>query len=156
MENWSIRPISQDDLSQIAEVERRSHIAPWTEKHFEEEMAKPYSRIFLLTDDETDEKIAGYVVFWVLGEDAQILNVVVDPPWRGQGYSRLLVLRAIQIARAENISNIRLEVRRSNIVALSLYQSLGFYICQLRKRFYSDGEDAYAMELRDPSDTIEF
>lgn len=156
MENWSIRPISRDDLSKVAEVEVRAHIAPWTAKHFEEELIKPYSRTLLLTDDETDEKIAGYVVFWVLGDESQILNVAVDPDYRGRGYGRLLVLRAIHLARLENISNIRLEVRKSNTVAIALYQALGFDICQVRKRFYSDGEDAYVMKLRDVTDKSGF
>jgi [ribosomal protein S18]-alanine N-acetyltransferase len=41
-----------------------------------------------------------------------------------------------------------LEVRRSNIQAQRLYQSLGFVMTGVRKGYYSDdGEDAFAMTL---------
>jgi [ribosomal protein S18]-alanine N-acetyltransferase len=43
---------------------------------------------------------------------------------------------------------VMLEVRRSNIQAQKLYESLGFVATGIRKGYYSDdGEDALAMTL---------
>jgi len=40
-------------------------------------------------------------------------------------------------------------VRRSNDAAQTLYRSLGFEVCGLRKGYYSDnGEDAWLMERK--------
>jgi ribosomal-protein-alanine N-acetyltransferase len=40
-----------------------------------------------------------------------------------------------------------LEVRKGNTAAVNLYQKQGFSISAVRRGFYSDGEDAYFMEL---------
>jgi ribosomal-protein-alanine N-acetyltransferase len=49
-----------------------------------------------------------------------------------------------------------LEVRKSNLPAIQLYQSLQFVITHVRKSFYSDGEDAYQMALSFEEDPIQF
>lgn len=146
----SIRPLSDDDLEQVVRIERASHPAPqaaWTRGHFEAELAKPYSRIWVLTDDETDEQVFGFIVFWVMGEGAEILNVAVDPKWRRRGLGTLLIRRAITESMREGAVRMRLNVRKSNTSAVELYQQLRFTITHIRERFYSDGESAYEMEL---------
>jgi ribosomal-protein-alanine N-acetyltransferase len=51
-------------------------------------------------------------------------------------------------ARAQSISRVTLEVRKSNLAAQKLYQSMGFLTTGVRKGYYSDdGEDALAMTL---------
>ncbi|MFN3265192.1 MAG: hypothetical protein ACK42C_09885, partial [Aquificaceae bacterium] len=40
-----------------------------------------------------------------------------------------------------------LDVRRSNLRAIRLYQSLGFKIIYERQGYYSDGESAFVMSL---------
>jgi ribosomal-protein-alanine N-acetyltransferase len=41
-----------------------------------------------------------------------------------------------------------LEVRRSNLAAQKLYESMGFAVTGIRKGYYSDdGEDAFLMAL---------
>lgn len=41
--------------------------------------------------------------------------------------------------------NVNLEVRVSNVKAIALYQKFGFKNVAVRKRYYSNGEDAYLM-----------
>jgi ribosomal-protein-alanine N-acetyltransferase len=43
---------------------------------------------------------------------------------------------------------VTLEVRKSNLAAQKLYESIGFLTTGIRKAYYSDdGEDAFAMTL---------
>jgi N-alpha-acetyltransferase 10/11 len=45
-------------------------------------------------------------------------------------------------------SYVSLHVRKSNRAALGLYRdTLGFTIKDIEKKYYADGEDAYAMHL---------
>src|SRR6185437_12180563 len=143
----SIRPMAQDDQPQILEIEKRCYPNPWSEESFRAEIAKPYSHIWVLTDDETDSEILGYVVFWLLFDECQILNIAVDLPHRGLGHAQRMIGKVIQEAIRKNCKRALLDVRKSNQAAIQLYQKMGFFITQLRREFYSNGEDAYQMSL---------
>lgn len=152
----SLRPATPDDLPLLAEIEKKVHVAPWNEDHFRAELDKPYSHTLVLTDDETDSVIMAYLVFWLMGEECQILNVAVDTPYRGMGFGFKLVRAAIQAATYKGAEKATLEVRKSNAAAIQLYQKAGFSITQLRKHFYTDGEDAYQMHLPLKEDGLRF
>ncbi len=143
----SIRPAAFDDLPAILAVENRVHMAPWTEEHFKAELDKEYSHVLVVTDDETASKSIGYIVFWIMMGESQILTVAVDLPYRGLGYAKMMIGQAVKLALRENAKKITLEVRKSNLPAVQLYQRVGFAITQVRKRFYSNSEDAYQMQL---------
>ena len=150
----SLRPAVEDDIPQILEIERRVHVAPWTEENFRAELAKPYCEFLVCTDDETDSVIRGYIIFWFMFEECQILNVATDLPYRGQGYAKQMVRRATTMAIQKGVRKTTLEVRKSNGPAIQLYQALGFSIVHVRKNFYSNGEDAYQMSLPLEGDTL--
>jgi ribosomal-protein-alanine N-acetyltransferase len=146
-ESFSVRPATEDDLAQLAEMEKRVHVAPWTEEHFRAELGKPYSQTLLLTDDETDTRIAGYIVFWLTPDHAEILNVAVDLPFRGLGHAKALIRKVGTLASQKGLKKVLLSVRKSNLAAIQLYQKLNFTIHAIRKGFYSNGEDSYEMVL---------
>lgn len=145
-QEFSVRPLSSDDLMSLVALEAKIQKAPWTKEHFERELVKDYSRVLLMTDDETDSIIIGYIVYWVLADDAQVLNLGVDPLFRRRGIGSTLLRKAVGEAMRGGAKKITLDVRVSNTPAIQLYQETGFSITHRRKNFYSDGEDAYFME----------
>lgn len=147
MSVFSFRPGTLDDLPELARIEKAVHPSPWGEEQFKAELEKPYARVLLLTDDETDSQIAGYVVFWLMFDEAQILNIAVDLPHRGMGFAKKLIRQVVADAIHKNIRKVLLDVRKGNAPAIQLYQAMRFTIGQIRKGFYSDGEDAYTMTL---------
>jgi len=152
----SLRPYAEGDLDSIVALETRAHVAPWTKAHFEAELAKPYSRVWVLTDDETDHELFGYVVFWDMHESFEILNVVVDLAHRGIGLGRKMVQGVANEALRAGATRLILDVRKSNLPAVALYQRIGFTITQIRKGFYSNGDDAYHMTLALEGVKVEF
>ncbi|MCM2278198.1 MAG: ribosomal protein S18-alanine N-acetyltransferase [Oligoflexia bacterium] len=144
---FSLRPAVEDDLSKVIEIENQVHVAPWTLDHFKSELEKPYSQVLVMTDDDTDSIVAGYIVFWVMGEEAHILNVAVGLPHRSKGMARQMIQRAVSTALGKGCKKVILEVRKSNMAAIQLYQSANFTIVHVRKGAYSNGEDAYEMAL---------
>ena len=146
-ETFSLRPATPDDLPRVLKIEQQVHLSPWVETHFQAELTKPYSHFLLLTDDETDEAIAGYLVCWLMFDECQILNLAVDLPYRGMGLAKLMVRKAVHLALQKGIKKVVLDVRKSNLPAIHLYQSLLFGITHIRKGFYGNGEDAYHMVL---------
>jgi ribosomal-protein-alanine N-acetyltransferase len=153
---FSLRPATSEDLDLIAKIESQVHVAPWTREHFSSELLKPYSQFLVLTDDESDSIVAGYIVFWFMFEECQILNIVVDTPYRGLGFAKRMLRKAALLASQKGVKGVTLEVRKSNLPAIQLYQGLQFVITQIRKGFYSNGEDAYHMKLSLVEDPIQF
>lgn len=144
----SPRPLVEEDLKQILLIESQSYPEPWKLTHFQEELKKPYTRALVLTDDESDSIVIGYIVYWIQAEGISLLNVTVDPKWRGFGFGKKLMQMMISEAVKEDISRIILEVRESNKNAIELYGNIGFKITHTRKNFYSNGETALVMELK--------
>ena len=52
---------------------------------------------------------------------------------------------ALDMCFEREVDVISLEVRKSNVKAQILYEKYGFMKEQVRKQYYSDGEDAYLM-----------
>ena len=144
---FSFRPATEDDVAHILSIEGAVHSAPWTEENIRAEMSKPYSYFLLLTDDETDSTIAGYIVYWLMFDECQILNVAVDFPYRGLGFAKQMVRHAATEGHRKGLKKVLLDVRKSNAAAIQLYQKVGFAVTHVRKNFYSNGEDAYQMGL---------
>ncbi len=144
---FSPRDASTDDLAELVRIESAVHVAPWSDAGFTGEFEKPYSHTWLMTDEETDQVIGGYIVFWVMGEEIQILNVAVDLPFRGIGLAQKLIRKVVDFGLRKGAKRVVLDVRKSNMAAIQLYQKLGFTIQTVRKGFYSNGEDAYGMLL---------
>lgn len=153
---FSLRPATEEDLPQIMKIENLVHVSPWTENHFRSELEKPYSLFLLLTDDETDSHLAGYIVAWMMFDECQILNLAVDIPSRGLGLAKEMLRKVIFFASQKGIKRVVLEVRKSNLPAIQLYQGLRFVITHIRKGFYTNGEDAYSMALSLEEDPISF
>jgi len=158
MENtpFSLRPATPEDLVRVTQIEAAVHIAPWSSENFSAEMSKPYSHFLVLTDDETDSEIVGYIVFWTMFDEGQILNIVVDLPYRGLGLAKFMIRKTVQLVYQKGIKKIVLDVRKSNLPAIQLYQRLQFVITSIRKGFYSNGEDAYQMLLSMTDDPFRF
>lgn len=146
-EHFSIRPLAQEDLPKVLEIENRVHVAPWALGHFQSEMAKPFSRCWVVTDDETDEVVTAYLIGWILFEEGNILNIAVDHPFRRKGFAKHLIRKFADTAAKSGAKRVVLSVRKSNQAAIQLYQSMNFSIVRVQKAAYSNGEDAYEMEL---------
>lgn len=95
-----------------------------------------------------DERIAGYICFWFVADEVQILNVAVAKVLRGQGIGRSLLGCALDLARERESRVAVLEVRPSNTAARRLYESMGFKAVGMRPNYYAgQKEPAILMEL---------
>ncbi len=139
-----ICPMNESDIDQILAIERASFPLPWLEQHFLDEINSPVA--FPLTAFDLDGQVTGYICPMQVLDEGHILNVAVAPACRGTGVGRLLVQRVLDDCCASGGAFVSLEVRVSNVAAISLYQQLGFIEVGRRKRYYENGEDALMME----------
>ena len=139
-----ICPMSEADLDRVLAIEQRSFPSPWTRRHFLDELSSPHS--FPLSAFDPSGQLVGYICPMQVLDEGHILDVAVDPAFRGQGLGRLLVEQVLTDCRQAGASFVSLEVRPSNRAAIALYLAMGFTECGRRKRYYQDGEDAVLME----------
>jgi [ribosomal protein S18]-alanine N-acetyltransferase len=142
-ETIHIRTLIEPDLDAVLAIEQASFSSPWKRDHFLHEIAAPHSYPFVA---EYNGMLAGYVCMTSLFEEAQILNIAVDPAMRGRGIARMLLERAFALAREMGAEVMALEVRASNMTAIALYEQCGFIRTGLRQKYYEGRDDAVLME----------
>lgn len=139
-----IREWTKEDLSVIAEMERRCFYDAWTEEMLADTLRYPIYNCFLV---EEGGQVCGYCCLIVVCEDAEVGNIAVDLPFRGRGVGKALMEKMHERARAKGATQCFLEVRVSNQNAIALYKKFGYESYGIRARYYEDGEDAVVMKL---------
>lgn len=91
---------------------------------------------------EVHGSVVGLLVARAITEEAEILNLAVDPAKRRRGYARALLNHAVAELARSGVHNIFLEVRESNLSAIQFYQSLGFRTSGRRTGYYRDPHEA--------------
>jgi len=146
--DFKILPFVSENLPAVMRIEQLSYPFPWTAAQFLEEAANPVSSLDLLW---IGDKLAGYLCSWLVADEMQILNVATAPEFRNRGVAGSLIEQRIEKCRAIGLEQVWLEVRRSNVAAIALYQRLGFRIDGIRSGYYRDGEDALLMLREGPA-----
>ncbi|MDC9727047.1 MAG: ribosomal protein S18-alanine N-acetyltransferase [Candidatus Thioglobus sp.] len=139
------RSASIQDLDQILRIEQRAYSQPWSEQKFVDSFNHADIDIQLATQDQM---VIGYCLTLPSLEFVDVLNICIDPDYQQQGLGRQLLDNLCKQHKGSARKAIMLEVRESNIVAINFYQSYGFKQIDIRKKYYSNGEDAKILRLQ--------
>lgn len=135
-----IRKTDLKDLPALSEIEKKCFLDCRNEKALFSELEMPYSLYFTA---EENGKTAGYLSGYLVCGQLDIMRLAVLPDFRRKGIAEALIKEA-----AAHCERITLEVRESNIPALSLYKKTGFTVDCVRKDYYSSPtENAVLMSL---------
>jgi len=137
-----LRPLVASDLPAVLPIEQVSFPVPWTQASFLHELHNPHGRLLAA---EWAGQVIGYLCCWLVADEVHILDVAVHPNHRRRGVGRLLLQATLADARQRGACSASLEVRRSNLPAISLYQECGFREAAVRRGYYQNGEDALLM-----------
>ncbi len=129
-----IREMTENDITEIAELENECFSEPWSENSLRDELSNETARFYVLRDSE---KLLGYIGANNICNEVYITNVAVNGVCRGKGYGKILVNHLVKQSEAERAFFITLEVRKSNENAIKLYEKCGFKLIGERKNFYS-------------------
>ena len=130
------------DLVDVVAVECLCYQQPWRHEQFLQELSNPASQVDLL---RVNGQLCGYICYWLIVDEMQILNVATAPDWRRQGVADRLLTRAFERCRGEGLASAWLEVREGNLAAINLYRRHGFVVTGNRAGYYRDGENALLM-----------
>jgi [ribosomal protein S18]-alanine N-acetyltransferase len=136
------------DLPAVEAIERASFSNPWSEATFRGEIQNLDISFPMVIVHEPERAVVGYIMYWLVGDEAQINNVAVHPDFRGKGIAEAALKLVLKSLRDKEAVFVSLEVRKSNAPALTLYKKLGFTVLGTRKGYYTNPvEDAYVMGL---------
>lgn len=130
------------DIDSIAEAEAQIFKVPWSGAMLAQEMGNPF---FIMYTAKQGDSLCGYIGYYLIADELHIANLAVLPAYRGSGVAKSLIRRVLGDAKTLGSYGITLEVRTSNIAAISLYSSFGFRVKGVRKKYYENTEDAYIM-----------
>lgn len=136
------------DLDAIYEIEQASFTAPWSRKTLEVELVdNPFGHVYVARDADGRVPL-GYICFWVVFDELRMMNLAVARAVRRRGIAGALLRHALAVGQAEGARRALLEVRASNMAALTLYAQAGFRRTGRRVKYYTNPvEDAVLMEL---------
>ncbi|MEM8861879.1 MAG: ribosomal protein S18-alanine N-acetyltransferase [Chloroflexota bacterium] len=137
-----VRPLVETDLDAVAQIEQNSRPSPWSHKQFAAELSAANSYPFVLL---INNKMAGYVILWLIADEIQIQNIVVAASHRGKRLGKLLLNIALNQGLEGGATSAILEVRESNEPAIGLYRKYQFEVVGRREKYYRNGENALLM-----------
>ena len=144
-----IEDVSISNLGKLYEIEKQC---------FEQEAFTKQQLAYLLTDYNAiglaalvNGEIAGFAIARVdIRRNEQfghIVTVDVIPAYRRKGIAPKLLHKIETILRERGIKECRLEVREDNVVALNLYQKLGYKKIGNLKNYYGDTHGFYLKKI---------
>ena len=139
-----IRRMREDDINEVWQIETDLFTMPWSESSFLYEVSGNNSSFPIVAIHEG--RVAGYAIAWFLADELHIGNIAVPRAGQGRGAGKQILEYILHEAETRKVSIATLEVRVSNVRAISLYRKFGFRGVAVRKHYYTDtGEDALVM-----------
>ena len=155
-----VRALSYTDLPGVLGIERRVFPTPWSLAMFVLELSKQTGICLAAVERGAraqaprqpgygervgDGVLVGYLICSRYDTVWHIMNIAVDVHRQRRGLASLLLAELYERVGDDN-ARFTLEVRRSNAIAIHLYEREGFRAAGMRRRYYQDnGEDALVM-----------
>ena len=135
--------MNESHVSSVAELEKICFSDPWSENSVASELN---NKLALWLVAEENGRVAGYIGSQTCGDESDVMNVAVHPDFRRCGIAEALVKGLVEALKAIGSRCLTLEVRASNVPAISLYEKLDFQEIGRRKNYYRNPrEDALIM-----------
>ena len=130
--------MAADHVSAVAEIEKICFSDPWSVNSVTSELHNPLSLWLVALDGD---RVVGYVGSQTVLGGADMMNLAVVPEYRKQGIGEALVNHLVERLQEKGAISLCLEVRQSNIPAISLYEKLGFSQIGLRPNYYRNPKE---------------
>jgi ribosomal-protein-alanine N-acetyltransferase len=151
-----VREAERADLLAVHHIEQESFPQPWPFSAFETFLGEPGFLVAQTRETPRDPggigddgRVVGYVVADVVPNHGEgighVKDLAVAEECRGEGVGKRLLGSALRAVADQGAASVKLEVRRSNDGARSLYERFGFQRHGRVPRYYDNGEDALVM-----------
>ncbi|MBO5470470.1 MAG: ribosomal protein S18-alanine N-acetyltransferase [Lachnospiraceae bacterium] len=142
-----LRRMQIADCERVAEIAKQTLPESWSYQEICKVLQYEYNVYYVAWDTITDN-IIGFAGIMVIAEDAELLNIAIDPLCQHNKIGSALMEQMIQEAWGHKANRMLLEVRAGNLNAQRLYAKYHFTVLDVRKKYYNNPtEDALVMSL---------
>lgn len=140
-----ILPMQKSQVDDVIKIEERAYGEHhWSKDSFYGELSNELAHYYSAFD--LDNNLIGYAGSWQVLDEAHITTIAVKPELKRKKVGEALLNKILKDCYKNEIKYITLEVRVSNIAAISLYEKYGFKSLGTRKGYYqNNNEDALIM-----------
>lgn len=151
-----LKPLTPENLPAILELDRLCFGGLWTSEGYQRELDSDCSDLLglflcpltssgagiLPASPYPHPRLIGIGCLWAILEEAHITILGIHPEYRKYGLGQAMLVGLMTSALGRKLERATLEVRVSNVAAISLYEKYGFKKAGCRKGYYQDtGED---------------
>ena len=144
-----IEPALPVHIPAMTKLHGASFFHGWTSDIFQSYLERPHINPVYVACDKRN-RVAGFLVLSLTGEESELLTIIVAPRWRSKGVGNALMQAVFDDLMGSETKTMFLEVDEANSAALALYQRLGFENVGTRPGYYpqKDGTRATALVMR--------
>lgn len=129
-----IEESTPQDIPAMVSIENECFSEPWSEKGFQSAFNDGISYFI---SAKANKILVGYAGMYNVLDEGYVYNLAVSEKFRGNKIGKKLIKNLLDYSKNKNLSFLSLEVRKSNHIAINLYQKAGFEITGTRKDFYN-------------------
>lgn len=144
--DFSVRWAIRRDMTSMLAIESESFDDPWNEDNFIAQLRQRNS--IALVAETKDDRVVGYVIYELMKNRIDIVNLAAGSEFRRAGVATRLVDALKQKLSPERRVRLSLEIRESNLVGQLFFKSCGFLANRIVKDHWDTGEDGYVMQYR--------
>lgn len=145
-----IQKLTKDDLPAVEEISNQEFGANgWQIGLFEQELGQEnhYSYVGKV-DGKTVCFLFVMETFGEVGKEFNILNIATKKSEQHKGFATKMLNFLSDEAKKMDVKSLWLEVRENNLNAIEFYQHFGFKTDYIRKKYYSNGDNALVMSKK--------
>lgn len=137
-------PLKLEYCKAVAEIAKESLPEHWSLEGIQDVLQYDNNIYYVARKKDV---IVGFSGIMLVADEAELLNIAVREDFRKNGVGSSLLKKMLSEALEHGAVRMLLEVRKSNMTAIDLYNRNGFCKLGERKNYYSNPvEDAFIME----------
>ena len=135
----SIKNLEKDDIDEVDKIAQLAYgTHHWSKDAFYSELQNKLARYYVA---RLDNQVVGFAGFWSIIDEAHITTIAVSPEFKRKHIGETLLKAILDECYEQKVKYLTLEVRESNIPAISMYEKYGFQSFGVRKGYYQDNNE---------------
>ncbi len=136
-----IRPLEKEDIDEVDLVAQKAYgTHHWSKDSFYSELQNKLAQYYIARLE--DNTLAGFAGYWYIIDEAHITTIAVAPEFTRKHIGETLLKTILDDCYQKKVKYLTLEVRESNIPAISMYEKYGFESFGVRKGYYQDNNES--------------
>lgn len=144
MMDLTIRLVEQDDIESLYFIDQSYEYEKYSKNTIQDMVNNPSYKFWVAC---CENNIIAYISYFCIIDESELIKIVVNQEYRGKGIGHKLMIETMKLLKRNGVKKILLEVRKTNCIAKSLYEKIGFEKIHERQKYYDNNVDAEIYKL---------